>query len=83
MRTATVIIEFVPLCKIGLFEELIIVELAHLILIDALAEGADLVEGGFVDLEIHADFEDLHVVIGDLRVVDVANEGVTVAVGLE
>lgn len=83
MRTDTVVVELVPLCKVGLFEELIIVELVHLFLVDALAEGADLVEGRFVDLEIHADLEHLHIVIGDFRVVDVADEGIAAAVGLE
>lgn len=83
MRTATVVVELVPLCKVGLFKEFIIVKLAHLFLVDALVEGADLVEGRFVDLEVHADFEHLHVFIGDFRVVDVADEGIAAAVGLE
>lgn len=80
---AAVVVELVPLCEVGLFEELIDVELAHLLLVDALAERANLVEGGLVDLEVDADLEHLHVVAGEFGFVDVADEGVAAAVGLE
>lgn len=83
IHIATVIVEFVPLCKVGLFEELIGVKLLHLLLVDAFAEGADLIDGGFVDLEVHGYLKHLHIIVGDFWVVDIAYEGVAVAMGLE
>lgn len=83
MRMVAVVVEVVPLRKVGLFEEFIAVELAHLLLINALGEGANLVEGRFVDLEVHADLEHLHIIVGELRIMDVADEGIAMAVGLK
>lgn len=83
MGFTTIVVELVPFCKIGLFEQFITVELAHLFFVDTFTEGANLIEGGFMDLEVHADFEHLHVIVGVLRVVDVADVGIAMTVRLE